>query len=197
MIMIKSKSDLKYYIECDRIAMGKEKRAKPWNDTYYFLYVYRNYEYWFNNMNHLFGKIMSILWHIRFKRISMKCGFSIPINCIGPGLSLPHYGTIVISENVVIGENCRIHAGTNIGATSGKEEAKIIGNNVYIGPGAKLVGEGVIPDNVVIGANAVVIGSVEKEGITIGGIPAKKISDNDSSSHLIRATEIIRNATTI
>ena len=189
--MIKSKADLKYYIACDRIAMGKKGRAKPWNDTYYFLFVYRNYEYWYNNRHSVAGKIQSKLWHIRYKRISMKCGFTIPINCIGPGLCIPHYGTIIISGNVVIGENCKIHAGVNIGATSGKEEAKRIGNNVYIGPGAKLVGGGIIPDNVVIGANAVVVGDVEEEGITVGGIPAKKISDNDSSIHLVKATEIV------
>ena len=188
--MIKTKSELKYYINCDRIAMGKKKQAKPWNDTYYFLYVYRKYEYWFNNKHKLIGKIMSVLWHVRFKRISMKCGFTIPINCIGPGLCLPHYGTIVISDNVVIGKNCKIHAGSNIGATSGKQEVKTIGDNVYIGPGAKLVGGGIISDNVVIGANAVVIGNVEEKGITVGGIPARKISDH-SSTHLIRATEII------
>ena len=161
--MIKTKSELKYYINCDRIAMGKKKQAKPWNDTYYFLYVYRKYEYWFNNKHKLIGKIMSVLWHVRFKRISMKCGFTIPINCIGPGLCLPHYGTIVISDNVVIGKNCKIHAGSNIGATSGKQEVKTIGDNVYIGPGAKLVGGGIISDNVVIGANAVVIGNVEEK----------------------------------
>ena len=189
--MIKSKRDLKYYMECDKVAMGKKKRAKPWNDTYYFLYVYRNYEYWYNNNDHLLGKVVALLWHIKYKKISMKCGFSIPINCIGPGLALPHYGTIIISSNVIIGENCKIHAGTNIGATSGKEEAKKIGNNVYIGPGAKLIGEGYISDNVVIGANSVVIGSVEEKGITVGGVPAKKISDNDSSAHLVRATEIV------
>lgn len=49
---------------------------------------------------------------------------------------------------------------------------------------------GYIADDVVIGANAVVIGNIEEKGITIDGIPAKKISDNDSSLHLIRATEI-------
>ncbi|QTE75848.1 serine O-acetyltransferase [Clostridiales bacterium FE2010] len=123
--------------------------------------------------------------------MSTKNGFSIPINTIGPGLSLPHYGTIIVSENARIGENCRIHAGTNIGSTNGQDKAKVIGNNVYIGPGAKLIGEGYIADNVVIGANAVVIGNVEEEGITVGGIPAKKISENDSSTHLIKATEIV------
>lgn len=140
--MIKTKEDLKYYLECDKIAMSKEKDAKPWDITYWFLYCLRHYEYW-HNQNSSISKLPEIIWHIRFKRISEKCGFTIPINKIGPGLCLPHYGTIVISENAIIGGNCKIHAGVNIGASSGKPDAKIIGNNVYIGPGAKIIGGGI------------------------------------------------------
>lgn len=44
-----------------------------------------------------------------------------------------------------------------------------------------------------IGANAVVVKSVLTPGITIGGIPAHKISDNDSSKYIIKATEIFKN----
>ena len=187
--MIKTKQDLQYYLECDRIAMCKKAKAKPWDLTYWFLYCLRNYEFW-NNQTGFIKRFMSPFWHLRFKRISERCGFTIPINRVGPGLCLPHYGTIVISSNSTIGENCKIHAGVNIGASSGKPDAKCIGNNVYIGPGAKIIGGGFIADNVVIGANAVVTGSIEEPGITVGGIPAKKISDKDSSRHLIRSTEI-------
>lgn len=123
----------------------------------------------------------------------MKCGFTIPINRIGPGLCLPHYGTIIISTEAYIGANCKIHAGVNIGATSGKKEAKKIGDNVYIGPGVKIIGDGIIADRVVIGANAVVTGSILEQGITVAGVPAKKISDNDSTAHLINATDKIKN----
>lgn len=188
--MIQNRNDLKYYLKCDRVAMGTTKPARPWNNTYWFLNCLRHYEYW-HNQKTWYSKLMSIIWHLRFKHISEKCGFTIPINTIGPGLCIPHYGTIVISGNAVIGENCKIHAGVNIGATNGNSDAKHIGNNVYIGPGAKIIGGGYIADNVVIGANAVVIGNIEEVGITVGGIPAKKISNNDSSAHLIRATELI------
>ncbi|WP_297960254.1 serine acetyltransferase [uncultured Ruminococcus sp.] len=187
--MIQTKQDLNYYLECDRIAMSKKGKAKPWDITYWFLHCLRHYEFWYNQTG-IMKRIMSPLWHIRFKRISEKCGFTIPINKIGPGLCLPHYGTLIISSNAIIGENCKIHAGVNIGASSGNPDAKQIGNNVYIGPGAKIIGGGYIANNVVVGANAVVIGNVEESGITVGGIPAKKISDKDSSLHLIRATEI-------
>ena len=90
-----------------------------------------------------------------------------------------------------IGENCRIHAGVNIGANAGENEAAIIGNNVYIEPGAKIIGNINIGDNVVIGANAVVTNDVP-DGVTVGGVPARIISSNDSTKHLIRATQLIR-----
>ena len=104
----------------------------------------------------------------------MKCGFTTPINRIGPGLCLPHYGSIIISSDVKIGSKCKVHAGVNIGATNGNNEAKTIGDIVYIGPGAKIVGGGSIASKVVIGANAVVLGDIVEEGITVAGIPAKK-----------------------
>lgn len=187
--MIRTRKDLDWYLKCDRIAMQKKNKPRPWNDTYYFLWVLRHYEYW-NNQTGIIARFFALVWHVRYKRISMKCGFTIPINIIGPGLCLPHYGTIVVSSNAVIGKNCKIHAGVNIGATSGNSEAKTIGDNVYIGPGVKIIGGGYIANRVVVGANAVVLGDIKEEGITVAGIPAKKISDNDSSIHLINATEI-------
>lgn len=68
-------------------------------------------------------------------------------------------------------------------------KAAVIGNNVYIGPGAKIVGEVNIGDNAVIAANAVVVKDVPSF-CTVGGVPAKIISHNDSSRHLLRATEL-------
>lgn len=169
--------------------MSRKGKAYPWDITYWFLCCLRHYEFW-SSQSGIIAKIMCLTWHVLYKHISEKCGFTIPINKIGAGLCLPHYGTIVISENARIGDNCKIHAGVNIGATSGKTEAKQIGNNVYIGPGAKIIGGGIIADNVVIGANAVVTGSILESG-TYAGIPAKRISESDSTVHLIRATNIV------
>lgn len=120
----------------------------------------------------------------------MKLGFSIPHNVFGPGLSIAHYGTIVVSSGARIGANCRIHAGVNIGANAGEKDAAYIGDNVYIGPGAKIIGNVKIGSDSVIGANAAVVSDVAC-GITVGGVPAKKISDNDSSVHLVKATQLI------
>jgi serine O-acetyltransferase len=99
--------------------------------------------------------------------------------------------TIVVAVNARIGANCRIHEGVTIGATNGSDGAAKIGDNVFIGSGAKIIGEIKIADNIAIAANAVVVKDILESGITVGGVPAKKISSNDSSSNLIRATEIV------
>ena len=69
-----------------------------------------------------------------------------------------------------VGENCRLHVCVNIGTGSPQ-----IGNNVYIGPGAKIFGKIRIANGIKIGANAVVNKDFYQEGKTIVGVPAKYI----------------------
>ncbi|MCD7894953.1 MAG: hypothetical protein LUG60_14855 [Erysipelotrichaceae bacterium] len=115
--------------------------------------------------------------YFSFKKhyLGIKLGFTIPINVFGPGLNIHHYGYIVVNAHVRVGENCNIQQGVNIGQNYGKDNCPIIGNNIYIGPGAKIFGKVTIADNIAIGANAVVTHSFYEEGITIAGCPAKKI----------------------
>ena len=106
------------------------------------------------------GKLRLLIEKFRFHRLSIKLGFSIPINVFGPGLAIVHYGTIVVANGAKIGANCRIHEGVTIGATNGSSKAAIIGDNVFIGSGAKIIGEVRISSNVAIAANAVVVRDV-------------------------------------
>jgi serine O-acetyltransferase len=100
----------------------------------------------------------------------------------------------VVNEYAKIGANCRIHVCVSIGTKAGySDKAPTIGNNVYIGPGAKLFGPIYISDGIAIGANCVVNKSIYERNITIGGIPAKKISDKGSEGLIIKATEILSN----
>lgn len=118
-----------------------------------------------------------------------KYNWTIPINVFGPGLAIVHAGTIVVSGSAQVGKNCRIHVCTNIGRAAirdGKESgAPVIGDNVYIGPGAKLFGPIRIGDNTVIGANAVVNKSFEEGNCTIAGVPAKMVSSNNSHEFIL------------
>lgn len=116
---------------------------------------------------------------IRFRRISLKLGYSIPINVCGSGLSLPHIGNIIINPHVKIGKNCRIHVGVNIGAH--RDKSPHFGDNVYIGPGAIIFGDVSIADNVSIGANATVNRSVYEPNTVVAGTPAKIVKVDSMS----------------
>jgi serine O-acetyltransferase len=75
----------------------------------------------------------------------------------------------------------------NIGTEAGKSASSpTIGDNCYIGPGAKIFGEIIIGANTVIGANAVVNKSFPEGNQTIAGIPARVISQKSSEGLLIK-----------
>lgn len=81
----------------------------------------------------------------------------------------------MINENARIGENCNIQQGVNIGQNYGNSNVPTIGNNVYIGPGAKIFGKIYIADGCAIGANAVVNKSFKTPNVNIVGIPAREV----------------------
>ena len=186
--MIVSKDELIEYLAADKKALGRNRRKPAINDYIWKYQIYlRKCEYYSNHNKslNLLLKVKGLWCKFRRSALGVKCGFTIPINTIGKGLCLAHYGTIIVSEYASIGENCRIHAGVNIGADFRiSDQAPCIGNNVYIGPGAKLFGAIKIADGVAIGANAVVNKSFLEENISIAGVPAKKISDKGTEGIL-------------
>lgn len=186
--MIYTKKDLKEYLGADARANNRRTMTPKILGDYIWKYIItlRKMEYYTNQvgLSRLITLPVRAYWKYRFNRLSLKLGYSIPLNVINKGLALVHYGTIVIAKGARIGENCRIHEGVTIGATNGSDKAAQIGNNVFLASGAKIIGEVTIADDVAIGANAVVTKSIFEKGTTWGGVPAKKISDHDSHSNL-------------
>lgn len=91
--------------------------------------------------------------------IQVLWGIEIPRGAkIGPGLYIGHYGGITVSSIAVIGRDCNLSQNITIGVSGAgsKRGAPTIGDNVYIAPGARLVGKITIGNNVKIGANAVI-----------------------------------------
>lgn len=182
--MIRSREDYIYYLESDRLALGRCKSSflnslarwffpdYIWN----FQKLLRKLEYLTNVANYgLYNKAIYYYNRYKFRELSLKLGFSIPVNVFGPGLSIVHYGTIIVNSNASIGSNCRIHAGTNIGASGGSDKAPCIGDNVYLAPGVKVFGDIKIPSNTALGANAVVNRTFKDENTLIAGVPARVI----------------------
>lgn len=181
--MIMSKQEYKYYLEADKIALGiKRKKLRYFDEIWIFQRLLRKVEYYKNCKDSIFYRPYYYYLYLKLHLLSMFLGFHIGPNVFGPGLAISHIGTIIVNGNVKVGENCRIHVCTVIGTkagTNGKVTPKI-GNNVYIGPGAKIFGDVEIADGIAIGANSVVNKSFTEPNIGIAGIPAKKINDRGS-----------------
>lgn len=183
--MISSRKEYREYYLADYKKTGIN------NLPYYYRFLdvrYRYYknlrkcEYYINCKKGTISKIIKIILIYKHNKLALKTGWNIPPNVFGKGLAIVHLGTIVVSPKAKIGENCRIHVCVNIGnaPSHGKDGAPVLGNNVYIAPGVKMFGPIKIGDNTAIGANSVVNKSFEQGNCTIAGIPAKKISDNNS-----------------
>lgn len=187
--MIKTRADLKLYLEKDAIAC-KRKSVRPdfLGEIWKFQVLLRKMEYYSNcsTFERKFYFIDRLFTKLRFHNLSIRLGFSIPINVFDKGLAIMHYGSIVVNNNAKIGENCKIFDGVNIVADGGDSRAPQIGKNVFIGTGAKIIGSIVIADDIAIGANAVVVKDITEKGTIWGGVPAHKISNNDSKLNLTR-----------
>jgi serine O-acetyltransferase len=119
-------------------------------------------------------------------RLEVKYGISIPHTTqIGPGLFLGHFGGIVVNERAVIGRNCNLSHGVTIGQRNrGRfEGCPRLGDGVYVGPGAVIIGSVSVGSNVAIGANAVVVDHVDN-GAVVAGNPARIVSMKGSEGYV-------------
>lgn len=186
------------YLNCDKIVYGGKACKIPSNKlqhrlwitkqilkdircdykVFNFIFSLRMHEYYFNKSHQsYFDRIALAYWAHRHQSLGYLLGFDIPINVFGPGLRINHWGMIVVNGNARIGAFCDIHQGVNIGNHGNSDDVPEIGNNVWIGPGAKLFGKIHIADGCAIGANAVVNRSFNEPNKSVAGIPAKIVSD--------------------
>ncbi|MBR1784878.1 MAG: serine acetyltransferase [Bacteroidales bacterium] len=171
--MIASRDDYRHYVRADLAAHGLRRLTLvDWLrlDHLRFQLRLRRIEYLCNCRR--WRVVSRLLLEVVNHRLAVRLGFTVPKNVFGPGLCLAHRGTLTVNPSARVGSNCRLHVGTSIADYGG---TPVLGDNVYVGPGAKLFGPITIGSNVAIGANAVVNQSVP-DGCTVGGVPAKVIS---------------------
>lgn len=124
---------------------------------------------------------------IKQKWIEIITGITLPYSAsIGDGLYIGHHSGIIINANAVIGEHCNIAQGVTIGVSGRgiKRGVPVVGDRVYIGANAVLVGDIKIGSHSVIGANSLVTANVP-EGVTVVGVPAQVVSQNDSKEYIL------------
>lgn len=121
---------------------------------------------------------LSRYWYLmRLLRIQTRYGISIPLNVLEEGFEMVHLGSVIINAKAKVGKYARLHPGVCIGANHDK--APVIGDYVYIGPGAKVFGDIILADHIQVGANAVVTKSCEEEGAVLVGVPASVVGKQE------------------
>lgn len=135
--------------------------------------------HWYRIANFLFRHKIPLLPKLIYYIQYILFNSSVPPSCkIGKGTKFGYGGiATVIHARAQIGNNCIIGQCVTIGGRSGHFEVPVIGNNVEICAGAKVLGPIKIGDNAIIGAGAVVIKNVPANSIVVG-VPARVVKYN-------------------
>lgn len=99
--------------------------------------------------------------------MGIKLGFSIGYNVFGYGLHIPHYGTIVVNGDCKIGNYAVLHTSICIGGGG-----KIVGDGLYVGAGAKVMGPIQLGNGVSIASQTLVNKSFNESEVLLAGMPA-------------------------
>ena len=140
---------------------------------FWVMIVYRFGRWRYGVRPAILRKALSLVYKILFKLVQILTGIELPCEAdVGRNFVIDHFGGVIVSGYAKFGDNCRIRNGCVVGLRRVEEKAApVIGNNVDIGTGAKLLGPIRIGNNVLIGANAVVMQDVPDNSIAVG-VPA-------------------------
>ena len=118
-------------------------------------------------------KPFSLVYHVLYKLVQILTGIELPCEAeVGPGFVIDHFGGIVVSGYARFGARCRIRNGVVVGLSRVEHPVgPVIGDDVDIGAGAKVLGAIRIGNRVLIGANAVVVKDVPDDHVAVG-VPA-------------------------
>ena len=179
--MIKSKKELYEYLKADsqNFKLQKLSFLKRWYRSLYrnpiseqkYIWKYikqmRYVEYYDYKIkeNKLF-RIPYLLHLSKLRKASHITGFQIPPHTCGKGLTIWHWGPIIINGGAKIGENCTLYPGVLIGHKQVGGDNAVVGNNVFIGSGTKIIGSVKIGNNVTIGQNCVIVKDI-KDNTTV------------------------------
>lgn len=143
--------------------------AKCINPNLHFIYILRK------SRKHLKTPVLNFFWKLILRHYQIKYGFQIyPETEIGEGFYLGHWGSLVINPKAKIGMNCNIAQGVTIGQQNRGKNAgfPVIGNEVWIGTNAVIVGSITVGNNVLVAPNSYVNFDVPDNSVVVGN-PAK------------------------
>ena len=137
---------------------------------------------------HTSSRLLRVLWRLRLSHASAQTHIHIPWSCkIGPGFYIGHLGRVIINPAAVLGRNGNISTGVTIGMipVGRRAGAPRIGDRVWIGTNAVIVGGIEIGDDVLIAPGAFVNVDVPS-GATVIGNPGVVHPDHPCPSEYIQ-----------
>jgi serine O-acetyltransferase len=161
-----------------------------------FLLIGQGYQYtfWMRTCGYARANPLLRIWfypiaRMMLRRYQFKYGIYIPFTTqIGSGLYID-IGNIVVNPGCVIGKNCNLYHGASLlqGGLGHDLGWPTIGDNTFIGPGAKVIGPVRIGNNVLIVANSVVVRDVPDNAVVWG--PLGRVISYEGSKHDILNTD--------
>jgi serine O-acetyltransferase len=117
---------------------------------------------------------LKLVYRVAAKVVEVATGIHLPASAeIGPGLYIGHFGGIIVHPRTRMGARCSLSQGVTLGVLGGgKQGAPVLGEGVYVGAGAKVLGPVTVGDGARVGANAVVVDDVAPRTTAIG-VPAR------------------------
>ncbi len=170
-----------FYRESGRYLSGFQILKKCFSPNLHYIYLFRKAQRYYRT------PFLGAFYKVILRHYQIKYGFQIyPETQIGEGLYLGHWGHLVINPKAKIGKNCNIAQGVTIAQANRGRSAgvPVIGDEVWIGPNAVIVGNITIGNNVLIAPNAYVTADVPDHSVVVGN-PAVITPKANATEHYI------------
>lgn len=157
------------WIQCVLSELKAELKTYRWK---YIKYLRKAEYYYFHRKENPICLLMYIYYARKKNKLGIKLNLDVKEYVFDKGLVIHHTGAIVVNSCAKVGKNCVLHGNNVIGNMGENTGAPVIGDNVRLGIGSKVLGDIYIADGVQIGAGALVIHSCYEKGALLTGVPA-------------------------
>ncbi len=155
---------------------------------FHALVVYRLGQWLYRHRHHLaLWPFAPLLWPIYWLlSLATRKAYGIHL-CqsarIGPGLKIGHVGGIIL-RHCQLGHSCTISQQVKIMPTAGSSQGPRLGNRVWIGANASIIGDITLEQGATLAAGSPAHQNIAAHHL-VGGNPARVINPRFDNSHLI------------